>query len=406
MKTDHNSVFPIGEPDPYRIAYLIAGYIHSNLDDEERDELDEWVVGSDENMRLFGELTDEKNIAASLKKLRSINPDIAFAALQERIKKEEQQRGRSFSVKAVLAVAASLVLLLVAYYVFRTQQNNYKQTEHQYIAADDIAPGGAHATLTVAGKVTDLETVAKGNWLTSDAAGVEKAGDGLIQYTPGAVLQTRVEHILTTPKGGEFSVVLEDGTRVWLNAASQLIYPAHFSGPQRMVQLKGEAYFEVNTLKEDNIKKPFIVQVGEVTLTVTGTRFNVNAYENEPRLTTTLLEGSVNLETSSGASRTLAAGDQARYASNQVEMERLRSTDGVIAWKNGLFKFENADIRSIMREVERWYNAQVVYKGEVNERFNATVERSVPASKLLRYLELTGRVRFEIKDKTITVYPQ
>lgn len=407
MNADNNNIlFSATEPDPQRVAYLIAGYINGTIDELEHDELDAWVAENDDNMRLFGELTDEKTIADSLSKLRAINTRIAYDELQKRIHDEKKNTVIPGPLKTILAVAASLLIITALFFIYQFQKDKTNSIAVSLTAANDIAPGGNYATLKVAGKVTDLSATPPGKWFTSDSVELQNSGDGYLQYSPGAFLPPNSLHVLSTPRGGQYSVLLEDGTRVWLNAESELSYPAHFSGGTRTVQLKGEAYFEVNTIEHASGKQPFVVEVNGLKLTVTGTRFNMNAYANEPGITTSLLEGSVILEAAGGAAQPLVAGEQAQYADENISIRKTVSVERAIAWKNGIFKFENAHITTIMRQVERWYNVNILYKDNVNTLFNASIDRSVPVSKLLRYLELTGHVKFEIKDHTITVFSQ
>ncbi|HRP56435.1 FecR domain-containing protein [Agriterribacter sp.] len=404
MNTKNHTVFPENGPDPYRTAYLIAGYINNELTEDEHDELDDWVSENDDNMRLFEVLTDEKNIEESLKTLRRINPELEYKNLQQRIFEDKPSGITKF--KTILAVAASLALILVIYFIYRSQTGKPGNENNTLIATNDIAPGGPHATLTVAGKVTDLSKLPYGLLLTSDSAKLEKDSEGLIKYGPGVNAgTTEIMHTLTTPKGGQYSVLLEDGTRIWLNAASSLVYPVKFIGEKRIVQLTGEGYFEVAAAGDGNSKRPFIVQVGDMQVTVTGTKFNINAYGNEPSANTTLLEGSVTVSSANTPHITLVPGQQARYADNKFELNKTVSANEVTAWKSGAFQFKDADIKSIMRQVERWYNATVVYKETVGGHFNASISRDVPVSRLLHYLQLTGEVRFEIKGDTIFVEP-
>ncbi len=405
MSIKNHTDFPENVPDPFRTAYLIAGYINDELTEDEHDELDDWVADNDDNMRLFEQLTDEKNIEESLEVLRRFNPQLEYKALRQRIF-EDRPAGKA-NFKTILAVAASLAFVLVMYAVYRSQTSKPENRNNKVIAANDIAPGGTHATLTIDGKVTDLNKLPDGLLLTSDSTRLEKEDEGLIKYSPGAYTETReIIHTLTTPKGGQYSVLLEDGTRIWLNAASSLIYPVKFIGDKRTVHLTGEAYFEVAAVGDGKGKRPFIVQVGDMEVTVTGTKFNINAYSNEPSVNTTLLEGSVVVSSENTPHVTLIPGQQVRYADNKFELNKTVSTDEVTAWRNGAFKFRDADMKSIMRQVERWYNATVVYKEAINGHFNASISRDVPVTRLLHYLQLTGEVNFDIKGDTIFVEPQ
>jgi ferric-dicitrate binding protein FerR (iron transport regulator) len=194
-------------------------------------------------------------------------------------------------------------------------------------------------------------------------------------------------------------LTLADGTKVWLNAASSLQYPATFSGKTRKVMLTGEGYFEV----AKNTAMPFHVQVNTMDVEVLGTHFNINSYANESAIRTTLLEGSVKVEEGRQV-RTLQPGQQAAVVTND-EMKVLDHADleEAVAWKDGMFQFKGADIETVLRQAERWYDVQFDYKGGIAVRFSGQISRSANAEQLLKILELTGRVKFEIHGKTIVV---
>jgi ferric-dicitrate binding protein FerR (iron transport regulator) len=206
---------------------------------------------------------------------------------------------------------------------------------------------------------------------------------------------------IQTPRGGQYQVILPDGTKVWLNAASSLAYPTAFTGADRAVKLNGEAYFEV----ADNKDKPFKVMAGNMEINVLGTHFNVMAYEDENAIKTTLLEGSVKV-TNGKISHLLKPGQEGRV-DRQSGAFRLLEADAneAVAWKNGVFQFGGASIESVMREIVRWYDVDVEYQGRTNEHFRGTISRSVNASEVFKMLELTGAVHFTIDKKKIIVKP-
>jgi ferric-dicitrate binding protein FerR (iron transport regulator) len=206
---------------------------------------------------------------------------------------------------------------------------------------------------------------------------------------------------MQTPRGGQYGVILPDGSKVWLNAASSLTYPTAFTGVDRSVQLKGEAYFEV----ADNKDKPFIVMVGNMQVNVLGTHFNVMAYEDENAIKTTLLEGAVKV-TNGGAAHLLKPGQEGRLDRSSDAFKLLEvDANEAIAWKNGVFQFGGASIETVMREIVRWYDVDVEYQGRTNEHFRGAISRSVNASEVFKMLELTGAVHFTIDKKKIIVKP-
>lgn len=217
-------------------------------------------------------------------------------------------------------------------------------------------------------------------------------------YEDDTIVQTAsVMHTLTTPVGGQYQVTLPDGTKVWLNASSMLKYPSRFTGNDRTVELSGEGYFEV----AKNISKPFKVVANDVNVEVLGTHFNINAYSDEPSLMTTLLEGSVKVSKGNDF-KMLIPGQQSAVINDQIRISNV-DTSNIVAWKNNEFKFTDAPIETVMRQVKRWYGAEIIYQDKVTHHFNATVDRTESIDKLLHYLEGTGQVHFKLDNKKIIV---
>ena len=208
---------------------------------------------------------------------------------------------------------------------------------------------------------------------------------------------------VSTPRGGQYEVILPDGTQVWLNAASSLKFPTAFIGKERNVELTGEAYFEVSK----NKAMPFHVSAAGQVIEVLGTHFNVNAYTDETLLKTTLLEGSVKVN--KGISfATLKPGQQSTINNNEItpviKIAEVTDADEVMAWKDGKFYFNNADIKTVMRQIGRWYNVDIEYAGKIpgNDGFTGTFSRNMTASKALKILAFSG-VDFKIEGRKIIV---
>lgn len=198
-------------------------------------------------------------------------------------------------------------------------------------------------------------------------------------------------------------MILSDGSKVWLNAESSLYYPVYFTGSQRKVELRGEGYFEI----EKNGSKPFVVSIrtedGLINeVKVLGTKFNVNAYEDERNITTTLVEGSVEV-IHRGRTKALKAGEQAVISQN-IKIRKVDTAE-FLAWKEGKFLFRNASIRSIGEQIKRWYNVELVYEGNLTDHFNGEFERTIPLERLLFLLEGTERVHFSLDGNRLTVKP-
>lgn len=265
----------------------------------------------------------------------------------------------------------------------------------------DILPGGNKATLTLAdGTEIPLDSAVSNSLAQQGNTTISKPGNGQLAYTlQNGKLQNGPQqyNTLRTPRGGQFQLQLPDGSKVWLNASSSLRYPTAFSNT-RKVELTGEAYFEITP----DAGRPFSVSVDGMEVQVLGTAFNVMAYNDEDAIKTTLLQGAVKVN-----SKRLYPGQGASLNRQNGQMSVLDdvNTDEVLAWKNGYIQFEGNDIRSVMRLIARWYDVEVVYKGTVAAHFRGTVPSNVPVSRVLKMLEMTGEVHFEIKGKQIIVSP-
>jgi ferric-dicitrate binding protein FerR (iron transport regulator) len=237
-----------------------------------------------------------------------------------------------------------------------------------------------------------LQQLANGNFLRLDSG-------ELVYNGSGATARTTGYNKLTTPRGGQFKLILPDGSRIWLNAASSITYPLTFGPGERKVAITGEAYLEV----VKNAARPFKVLVNGMEIVVLGTKFNINAYTNEPVINTTLLEGAVRINKGAN-SCLLKPGEQLQVSPDgSFSVKNEVDTASAVAWKDGMFSFNDEDIASIMRQVNRWYDAQIVYEARIPHHFIGTIPRNVQVSKLLTMLELTGRLRFRIDGRKITV---
>lgn len=385
----------------YRVAYLIAGFIRNTLTEEERDELDDWITASDENMKLFEDLTDENNLEANMAWMDKVQSEKKY--MQRHEDGAFKKPARRFSIRKVWLAAASVVLIAGAYIIYQYATKGMSINVPPVSDISTLQPGGNKATLTLeSGAVIDL-TSAKNGLINADSSIVIiKVQDGKMVYDDDSLLgKAAVMHTLATPVGGQFQVRLPDGTNAWLNASSSLKYPSRFSGRERKVEVEGEVYFEV----AKNETQPFIVALSDSSyITVTGTHFNVMAYENEQSKLITLLEGAVTV-TKGNKSDKLSSGMQEKISGNQLSNTTAINAEKVIGWKDGLFVFHDEPIQAIMRQVERWYGAKVIYQGEIKQLFNATIERKESLSKLLHLLELNGYVHFKTENKTIYVLP-
>lgn len=311
-----------------------------------------------------------------------------------------------FSVPQFRWVAAAVVLIVTSVVLLLTlkkgSDNNTAETDTRH-KMEAAGPEEYKATLTLtSGRQIDLTTADNGVLVSGETATISKEKEGLILYASGSGAgNEKGYNTLTTPPGGQYKVTLSDGSRIWLNAASSLRFPARFTGRERRVLLTGEAYLEV----QKNTSHPFIVEAGKMEVQVTGTRFNINSYSDEPIVKTTLLEGRVNVKYGD-EERRLEPGQEALVdQSGKINIGNDADALEAIAWKNGTFQFEQADIRSVMRQLSRWYTIQVRYEGDVKHHFEGTIPMNLTLSQVLNMLKQTGEVEFVTIKDTVIVKP-
>ncbi|WP_143305100.1 FecR family protein [Chitinophaga vietnamensis] len=260
----------------------------------------------------------------------------------------------------------------------------------------DIKPGGNKAILVLGdGSQISLDSAANGTLARQGNTSITKAANGQLQYSNAGNVTAITWNTLKTPMGGQYKLTLADGTTVWLNAGSSITYPTAFTGNERNVNITGEAYFEVAQL----VNQPFKVKAGSLSVEVLGTHFNINAYDNEAAIHTTLLEGAVKIKTGSHE-HLLAPGQQARVANGSANIQVLSNvnTAASVAWKEGYFSFDNADIQTVMRQLARWYNIEVAYEGSIPSRaFTGEIGRSLTLAQVLKGLSKT-RIRYRIEN--------
>ncbi len=265
----------------------------------------------------------------------------------------------------------------------------------------DIKPGQAGAILTLAsGETILLDSAINGSLAQQGNASIIKKNGELV-YSNDKPNAEVVYNTMTTPKGRQFSLVLADGSKVWLNAASSITFPTAFIGTERKVTITGEAYFEI----AHNPAMPFIVEKGKTSVLVLGTHFNVNAYDDERALCVTLLQGSVNVSNGK-SSKIIKPGQQAQInKEDNISLLNNVDLDNVVAWKNGRINFEGADIETVMRQMARWYDVEIVYNKKLEDLFYADIPRSTMLSDVLKALELTRKVHFKIDGRKVVVIP-
>jgi transmembrane sensor len=390
-----------------RIALLIVKYNRAELSAEERLELTGWINQSAENAELFAELTDPAAMGFHVDKMEGYDEMAVRAKIEAQLPWAfvHQPKVRRIWWRPAVA-AAVLVLLGASLYFYLGNQRQLKapvETTNQIAVQDIAAPKNNRATITLAnGQKVFLDSAVNGTLATQGKINIKLITNGQISYVPNSSksdsLQRReggvIYNTLTNPRGSKvIDITLADGTQVWLNAESSLKYPVAFAGKERKVEITGEAYFEV----AHDQSKPFTVSKGNTSVQVLGTHFNINAYEDENDIKVTLLEGSVKILTKSGPEQILKPNEQA-IITNQVDILARPNLEEVMAWKNGLFDFHNADIKAIMQQLSRWYDVQVSYEGKTtDETYNGEIGRTLSLKDVLEGLAFT-HVKFRIEE--------
>jgi transmembrane sensor len=266
---------------------------------------------------------------------------------------------------------------------------------------NDVAPGGNKAILTLAdGSKIVLDSAKSGQLAREANATITKSADGKIVYDADEKLgDGLLFNTLATPRGGQYQLTLPDGSQVWLNAESSITYPTAFTEKERIVSIAGEAYFEV----AKDSRKPFKVVIGNATIEVLGTHFNVNTYKEELTKNITLLEGSVRLTNSVHTSLVLKPGQQGQLKDHQLSLAANPDVEQVMAWKNGIFQFERTPIKNALRQFERWYNVEVVYAKEPPSTLvSGKMQRSLNLSQVLSILKGL-EIQYRIEGKKLII---
>ncbi|MFX1703880.1 FecR domain-containing protein [Chitinophaga sp. CC14] len=307
-----------------------------------------------------------------------------------------KNRLRSMMVK--VSVAAAVLALFVVTGIKLRKAGNKETAGNALLAGKTIVPGSDKAVLTLAnGREVVLDSA--GGRSMQQGNSTIHLHNGQVVYTNSSARGNEAYNVLTTPPGGQYQLILPDGTKVWLNAASSLRFPAGFSGNQRKVELKGEAYFEV----AENAKMPFVVQAGNKVVQVLGTHFNLMAYPEEPSTNVTLLEGAVKVLHQTDTVL-LKPGQQAKLSDNRrIELVKHADMEKIIAWKNGYFSLNGEGTAVVMRQLARWYNTEIEYAGQVPDlKFEGSIKRSYELEDVLNILAASG-IHFRVEGRKIIV---
>lgn len=386
----------------------IAAYIIKNvlgtLNELEKQELEAWRQSSAANQLLYEQYSSAEQLALEFRNRNERNNRISGQLEQFLLdQKNASSTGRVLRMNKWKWIAASVVFVLGIGAYLLLENRNDPQQPAVIVNAVQIQPGRDGALLTLAdGRQVSLDSVRNGIVALQDGVTAKVVNGALVYEGNGNKMQYNT---MSTPKGRQYHLILPDGTKIWLNAASSIKYPTVFTGRERNVQISGEVYFEV----AKNSSQPFRVSVDNgMHIDVLGTSFNVNAYQNDNNSYTTLIGGAVRVTAEhAGNSAVLKPAQQAVLMPGAVlSVNSNVDVEKVIAWKNGIFNFENASLEYVMKEIERWYDIDVVYKNGIPDiKFWGKITKDVSLSGILIALEKT-KVHFKLENnRTLVVLP-
>lgn len=355
--------------DRHQIKDLLHKYENGTCTELEKAQLETWYLQQEIPHKL--DLT-ESELNAELRKI--------WAGLAEEY--NGNHKGGLWK-KLAIAAAVLFVLSFGFYYMINYHKADTSAKDEAWVAANVVKPGGDKAVyIDPTGKQQELNDELFVAPLPNEDLSSAEVGYNTIE----------------TPKGGQYQVVLADGTHVWLNAASSLTYPNSFNGKERVVELTGEAYFEVKHMAG----KPFRVISRNQVIHVLGTHFNVNTYDDEPAIQTTLLEGSVEVSISGKHRMLLKPGEQSLNAQDGISKRKI-DVEKVVAWKMGIFHFENTPLETVFRQLSRWYNVEVDIKEIPHKRFNGILPRDIELPQILTMMEKTSGLKFKVEEGRISM---
>ena len=393
-----------------RLSYLLQVYFDKIATPAERDELMGLLTRSEHDAQLKDLL---KQTWLRFTTVHTLFNDSQAEEMLAHIFKQDSHSAPSpvltktqpfyFSYSRLAAAALLFITISGVYFWYRpgSPPTQVAEINHaSFVAKKTVVPGGNKAVLTLAdGSTITLDSTTKGALTTQGNVRIVKLNTATLAYKPGAREEEKVAYnTLSTPDGGQYQLILPDGTKVWLNASSSIHFPTAFSGKERDVSVTGEVYFEV----AKNTAMPFKITVRDMEVQVFGTHFNIMAYDDESAIKTTLLEGSVKI-TKGGFDKMLVPGQQSMINERGDIIVADADIEEVMAWKNGWFQFNAYDIKTVMRQIARWYDVEIVYEGKVpSGHFSGLVSRSNDISQVLKIMQAAG-VRFKIDGRKLMV---
>ena len=381
----------------FYIARLIARYLSDEIGEEEQAVLTRWRNESPENEHLFQEICKEENIKQNMQKRQTFHAEDGWEGVQRKIQRH-RFRNRILNICKYAAIFIfPVAIATVAIYKSGNEPQQLSQ------ATEQIVPGGKKAVLILDnGEAIDLKSTSGVELKEKDGTVIQVDSTALnYQQAPARTSEKLAYNKVNVPRGGEYQLTLSDGSKVQLNSMSSIRFPVQFAQDCRLVELEGEAYFEVSKTGQ-----PFIVQTKGMKIEVLGTTFNISAYPNE-EYQTTLVSGSVKVQTENGSNRILKPSEQACITpgSNQINVRNV-DTAFYTSWIHGKINFKDQRLDDIMKTLARWYDMDVVYENEVTKelRFGCYVNRYNEITPLVKLLEQTGRVTVTVEGKTIKIF--
>ena len=415
-----------------RITSLIEKFLEEKLSAEEGMELNAWLAEAEQNDSFFKQVTNKNELREKLRIYASADSEAIWKKTLQKIDGGAklvdlypEKKTVKMPIGKIVAAAASIILLISVGTWYFTNQYTSNQTasndKKNNGSTSRIVPGSNKATLTLAdGKSIILNAAQNGNLAEQGHVQVTKT-DGRLIYnkkpdSDGSASANELFNTITTPRGGEYQITLPDGSKVWLNAASSLRFPIVFAGNERIVELTGEAYFEVNPQTQPGTKQqkgqitkmPFIVKINTPAgnkneVEVLGTHFNVMAYTDEGAIRTTLVEGKVKV-TSGNSFQTIRPGEQAKLGAGNISVQNVDAED-VIAWTTGFIPVGGHDLDYTMRQIARWYDVEIDYQGKKPEiGIQGKLPREASIDDIIKLLNVNNiKARLNEKERKIIV---
>ena len=381
------------------IHELLLAYLQDDISEEEMIRLQGWLDENERHRKLLDELRDKEVLRQEIGAYASFDTSRRWIQLKEEM--DKTPRKRRLLLRVWKSVAAVFVAAVAGGLLYWQITDSARPVEEQVLVAQ-IRPGETQAVL-ITGKGQQL--LLQGLKDTClDITGNETlkiSKDGSLEYSLSSLSRMPEWHTLQVPRGGEYKIVLDDGTEIWLNSASELKYPAHFVGNERRVCLVGEAYFQVAR----NEAAPFIVETRDMDVKVLGTSFNVSAYEDEENSHATLVEGRVEVDDKiNGEKVTLTPGEQALLQGKEMVVREV-NTKLYSMWRLDRFTFASEDMEGVIRKLSRWYNVNFFFSNSSmkQKRFTGSLPKYSDISQVLKMIEMTTDIKFQVKGNTIII---